>query len=161
MPRLPIYPAIVAALAATTLVGCGPDEKAGAAAGNGQAGSGEEAAGPEAAAPAAPSASAGNGPSLASAPASFGQCAACHSLQPGKHGIGPSLAGIYGTTAGEIPDYNFSAPLKASGLVWDDATLDKWLEAPMQMVPGTKMTYGGLKDPAKRAELIAFIKTLK
>jgi Cytochrome c2 len=98
---------------------------------------------------------------LASAPAAFGQCASCHSLEAGKHGIGPSLHGITGTKAGDIPGYNFSPALKASGLVWDDATLDNWLAAPMEMVPGTKMTYAGLSDPAKRKELIAFLKTVK
>lgn len=93
-------------------------------------------------------------------PAAYAQCAACHSVEPGKHGIGPSLHGVYGTAAGEIPGFAFSEKLKASGLKWDDATLDKWLEAPMKMVPGTKMSYAGLKDPAKRAELIAYMKTL-
>ena len=94
-------------------------------------------------------------------PAAYAQCAACHAVEPGKHGIGPSLHGVYGTKAGEIPGFAFSEKLKASGLTWDDATLDKWLEAPMKMVPGTKMSYAGLKDPAKRAELIAYMKTLK
>lgn len=94
-------------------------------------------------------------------PASFAQCAACHSVEPGKHGIGPSLAGIYGTKAGDIAGYSFSEPLKASGLTWDDATLDKWLAGPMKLVPGTKMTYAGLQDEAKRQELIAYLKTLK
>ena len=50
--------------------------------------------------------------------------------------------------------------LKASGLTWDDATLDRYLESPMKTVPGTKMVYAGLKDPAKRAEVIAYLKTL-
>ena len=94
-------------------------------------------------------------------PAAYAQCAACHAVEPSKHGIGPSLHGVYGTKAGEIPGFAFSEKLKASGLTWDDATLDKWLEAPMKMVPGTKMSYAGLKDPAKRAELIAYMKTLK
>lgn len=94
-------------------------------------------------------------------PAAYAQCAACHSVEPGKHGIGPSLHGVYGTVAGEIPGFAFSAKLKESGLKWDDATLDKWLEGPMKMVPGTKMSYAGMKDPAKRAEIIAYMKTLK
>lgn len=98
---------------------------------------------------------------LAAAPAAFGQCAACHSIEPGKHGIGPSLVGVYGTKAGEIPGYAFSTQLKASGLTWDDATLDKWLAGPMKLVPGTKMTYAGLSDAGKRAQLIAWLKTLK
>lgn len=131
-------------LATLALAACGGD--------GGSGGSAETPAAQEAAAA---------GPTLASAPAAFGQCAACHSIQPGKHGIGPSLVGVYGTRAGEIPGYAFSAALRNSGLVWDDATLDKWLDAPMQTVPGTKMTYGGLKDPAKRQQLIAWLKTLK
>lgn len=94
-------------------------------------------------------------------PAAFAQCAACHAIQPGKHGIGPSLAGVYGTKAGELSGYVFSEKLKASGLTWDDATLDKWLEAPMQMVPGTKMSFAGIKDAAKRKELIDYMKMLK
>lgn len=94
-------------------------------------------------------------------PAAYAQCAACHSVEPGKHGIGPSLHGVYGTKAGEIPGYAFSEKLKASNLTWDDATLDKWLAGPMKMVPGTKMSYAGMSDSAKRAEIIAFMKTLK
>ncbi|QEA17506.1 c-type cytochrome [Novosphingobium ginsenosidimutans] len=97
----------------------------------------------------------------AAKPAAFAQCASCHSAEPGKHGIGPSLHGVYGTKAGEIPGYAFSDKLKASGLTWDDATLDHWLAGPIKMVPGTKMSYAGMSDPAKRAEIIAYLKTLK
>ena len=94
-------------------------------------------------------------------PATYAQCAACHSVEPGKHGIGPSLHGVYGTKAGDIPGYVFSEKLKASGLTWDDATLDQWLAGPMKMVPGTKMSYAGMSDPAQRAAIIAYLKTLK
>lgn len=130
---------------ALTLAGCGgakQDDAAPAASGGG-------------AAPAAAVAAAD------ARPAAYAQCAACHSVEPGKHGIGPSLHGVYGTKAGEIPGYAFSEKLKASGLVWDDATLDKWLAGPMKMVPGTRMSYAGMSDPAKRAEIIAYMKTLK
>ncbi len=118
----------------------------------------------QAAAPAADTAPAAADAAPADAggkPAAFAQCAACHAVEPGKHGIGPSLAGVYGTKAGEIAGYAFSDKLKASGLTWDDATLDQWLAGPMKMVPGTKMTYAGLSDPAKRKELIEYMKTLK
>lgn len=94
-------------------------------------------------------------------PAAFVQCAACHSVEPGKHGIGPSLAGVFGTKSGDIPGYAFSEAMKNAGLTWDEATLDQYLTAPMKMVPGTKMTYAGLSDPAKRQEIIAYLKTLK
>ena len=125
-----------------------------AACGTGGASAGEQAA-------TSGASKAGGGATLASAPAAFGQCAACHSLKPGVAGVGPSLVGVYGTKAGEVPGYSFSPALKASGLTWDDATLDKWLAGPMQLVPGTKMTYQGMADPAKRQKLIAFLKTLK
>jgi len=94
-------------------------------------------------------------------PAVFMQCATCHATEKGKHGVGPSLAGIYGTKAGDVAGYDFSEPMKASGLTWDDKTLDAYLTNPMKMVPGTRMTYAGMPDPAKRKEVIDYIKTLK
>ena len=74
--------------------------------------------------------------------------------------IGPSLAGVYGKPAGAAADYPYSAALKQAGLTWDDPTLDRFLDAPMKTVPGTRMTYAGLKDPAARREVIAYMKTL-
>lgn len=98
---------------------------------------------------------------LAQAPAAFAQCRSCHSVQPGQHGVGPSLFGIYGTKAGDLPGYVFSDALKASGLTWDDATLDRWLESPAKTVPGTKMVFFGLPDAGKRKEVIEYLKSLK
>lgn len=94
-------------------------------------------------------------------PAAFGQCAACHAVEPGKHGVGPSLAGVYGTKSGEIAGYAFSEAMKSAKLTWDDKTLDEYLTNPMKKVPGTKMTFAGLADPAKRKEVIEYMKTLK
>lgn len=94
-------------------------------------------------------------------PGSFAQCAACHAVEPGRHGVGPSLAGVYGTRSGEIAGYAFSDAMKNAGLTWDDATLDRYLAAPMKVVPGTKMAFAGVADPAKRKELIEYLKTLK
>lgn len=96
----------------------------------------------------------------AETPAAFMQCKTCHAAEPGRHLIGPSLAGVYGRPAASAQGYAYSAALKGAGLTWDDATLDGFLEAPMKAVPGTKMVYPGLKDPAKRAEVIAYLKTL-
>jgi len=94
-------------------------------------------------------------------PAAFAQCAACHSVEPGKHGVGPSLMGVYGTKSGEIAGYPFSEAMKQANLTWDDATLDTYLTAPMKVVPGTKMTFAGLSDPAARKAVIEYLKTLK
>lgn len=94
-------------------------------------------------------------------PPAFAQCRSCHATEPGKNLIGPSLAGIFGTRAGEVPGYTFSTAMKDSGLTWDEATLDSFLKSPREIIPGTKMTYPGLKDDAKRADVIAYIKALK
>lgn len=94
-------------------------------------------------------------------PAAFAQCAACHAVEPGKHGVGPSLHGVYGTKSGAIAGYAFSDAMKAANLTWDDATLDTFLAAPMKTVPGTKMAFAGQPDAAKRKELIEYIKSLK
>jgi len=138
--------AIAATALALSLAACGspPDEQ--------PAGS-EAAATSEAASTAA--ANAGG------KPAAFAQCAACHSTEAGKHGVGPSLAGIYGTKSGEIAGYAFSDAMKKANLTWDEATLDTYLTAPMKTVPGTRMTFAGLADPAQRKAVIDYLKTLK
>lgn len=102
----------------------------------------------------APQASAG------APPAAFAQCAMCHSVKPGETRIGPSLAGVFGARAGAIPGYPFSPAMKKSGLTWDEPTLDRFLTAPMKVVPGTRMTFAGIADPAKRQAVIAYLKTL-
>jgi cytochrome c2 len=96
----------------------------------------------------------------AAAPASFNQCKVCHSVKKGENGLGPSLAGIYGTRAGDIAGFEFSKAMKESGLVWNEANLDKYLTDPRALVPGTKMSFAGLKDAAKRKEVIDYLKAL-
>lgn len=96
----------------------------------------------------------------ATRPAAFAQCASCHSLEPGRNGIGPSLAGVVGAKAAHDPQYAYSTAMRQSGLVWDDAALDRYIKDPRATVPGTKMSYAGLKDDAKRAELIAWLATI-
>ncbi len=89
------------------------------------------------------------------------QCSICHSPQQGRNSIGPSLFGVVGRKSAAEAGYNYSPPFKALGVTWDEATLDKYLAGPRAMVPGTKMTYAGLKDDTKRANLIAYLATLK
>ena len=85
----------------------------------------------------------------------------CHSNQAGQNKIGPSLFGVVGRKTGSELDYTYSPANKNANLTWDEATLDKYLESPRTVVPGTKMTYGGQKDAEKRANLIAYLATLK
>jgi cytochrome c len=90
-------------------------------------------------------------------PVAFAQCMSCHTVESGKNLIGPSLHGVVGRKAASLPGFAYSDALKTSGLTWDEATLDRWLAAPAKLVPGTKMTFFGLPDPAKRKELIAWL----
>ena len=105
--------------------------------------------------------SAETAPAPSARPVSFALCTMCHSDVAGKNGLGPSLFGVVGRTAGSVPGYSYSPALKAAGLTWDEATLDRYIAKPRDIVPGTKMSYAGLNDPAKRAEIIAYLATLK
>jgi len=90
----------------------------------------------------------------------FKKCQACHSLEPGKNGLGPSLAGIVGQKAADVPNYNFSAAMKSSGLTWDVATLDRYLTDPQKVVPGNKMPFPGLKTENERNAVIAYLASI-
>ncbi|MDB5364058.1 MAG: cytochrome c family protein [Rhodospirillales bacterium] len=107
---------------------------------------------------------AGTGPALADGDAAhgkivFGRCAVCHSLDAGKNLVGPSLKGVAGRKSGTVAGYQYSKGMAAAGLTWDDATLDKFLAAPSATVPGTKMLVG-LPNPADRADVIAYLKSV-
>ncbi|UVO55871.1 cytochrome c family protein [Sphingomonas sp. SUN039] len=91
----------------------------------------------------------------------FLNCKTCHSSEAGKNMVGPSLHSIQGRHSGEIPGFSYSAANKASGIVWSDEKLFQYLENPQRVIPGTKMTYTGVKDPQQRANLIAYLNTLK
>lgn len=88
------------------------------------------------------------------------QCGICHSVAAGKNMIGPSLAGIVGRKSGSVDGFRYSAANKGANIVWDAAILDKYLTAPKEVVPGTTMTFAGLRDDTKRADLIAYLDTL-
>lgn len=96
----------------------------------------------------------------AQAPAAFAQCRTCHSVEPGKNGIGPTLFGVVGRKAGEVEGFQFSSALANSGITWDRASLDTWLQGPMKMVPGAKMT-SFQPDPGRRDEIIDYLESLK
>lgn len=86
-------------------------------------------------------------------------CAACHSIEPGRHMTGPSLAGIWGRKAGTVEKFaRYSPALKAAGIVWNEETLDAWLSDPRKLVPGTSMSFRGMNDGRARGDLIAFLK---
>jgi cytochrome c len=89
----------------------------------------------------------------------FGACAACHSLQADQNMTGPSLADLWGRKAGSLPSFNrYSRALKSATVVWNDKTLDEWIDDPQHLVPGNEMTFAGIKDDRQRADLLAFLK---
>jgi cytochrome c2 len=85
------------------------------------------------------------------------QCASCHSVAEGKNLAGPSLYGIVGRKAGQIPTFKYSPANRDAGITWNAATLDRYLASPQAVMPKTIMAYPGLKDARKRANLIAFL----
>ena len=101
-------------------------------------------------------------PDPAKPPAAFTRCATCHATTKGApHGLGNTLFGIYGRRAGTMPDYAYSDAMIASRIVWTSATLDAFIADPRAVVPETRMSSAKTADPAKRAEIVSYLKTLR
>lgn len=100
----------------------------------------------------APAGDAGRGQQL------YQGCTGCHSVD--EDDVGPRHRGVVGRRAGSVPGFAYSPALRASGLVWDPVTLDRWLTAPQTLVPGSRMFYA-LADPQARADVIAYLATLR
>jgi cytochrome c len=90
------------------------------------------------------------------------QCGVCHSnARGGGVIIGPPLFGVIGRKAGSVAGFDYSSAMKSAGFAWTPERLEAYLPAPRDYLPGVKMTYAGLKDPAKRDNLIAYLATLR
>lgn len=95
-------------------------------------------------------------------PPIFGVCGACHKVDKGApNGIGPNLWGIGNTKAGEVPGFAFSPAMKASKIKWTRANLIAYIQEPQKTVPGTRMPFGGLKNPTSAAQIADYILSLK
>ena len=90
------------------------------------------------------------------------ECGDCHSAKEGKSKKGPPLHGVVGRKAGSVADFSgYSEPMKQSGIVWTEERIDAYISAPKKVVPGGKMKYDGLPDAASRADVIAYVMSLK
>ena len=88
-------------------------------------------------------------------------CGQCHQLNPGLNKKGPQLMNIYGAKAAELEDYNYSEGLAASGWVWDAETLDPYIADAEKAMPDTKMLSDPMPDAKERADVIAYLSTLR
>ena len=86
----------------------------------------------------------------------YARCQACHALAADR--VGPHHCGLFGRLAGSVPGFDYSEAMQKSRIVWNDATLDRFLAMPLAVVPGSSMTYAGIADPAERADLIAYLR---
>lgn len=88
-------------------------------------------------------------------------CRTCHSVKEGDHRLGPSLFGVIGRKAGSASGYQFSSSMANSGIVWDEATLDKFITNPDEVVHGNKMKpFGGVGSPEERGKIVAYLKSI-
>ena len=90
----------------------------------------------------------------------FRQCKACHSVEDGKNGTGPTLYGVVDRAVGSVGGYGYSGKLEAVASEWTPENLNAFIENPKGFAPGTKMSYKGLKDVEDRANLIAWLNSV-
>ncbi|MEP1229701.1 MAG: cytochrome c family protein [Litorimonas sp.] len=89
----------------------------------------------------------------------FRRCKSCHTLEDGgSNKLGPNLWNIWGRKAAAQEGFAYSKALTASDITWDDSTLDAYIKKPKELVPGTRMTFIGIKKAQDRADLLLYLK---
>ncbi len=90
----------------------------------------------------------------------FAQCSVCHSTD-GTNGVGPTLRGVVGRKAGTVAGFRYSRAMKAADITWDERHLTDYLADPQKEVPGNVMPFAGMSDVKQRADIVAYLVTLK
>ncbi|HTK80316.1 MAG TPA: cytochrome c family protein [Rhizomicrobium sp.] len=104
----------------------------------------------------------GDAADVSNGKAMFSRCAACHNaVKGGPNMIGPNLHGVVGRKAGTKSGFSYSLAMKNSGITWTNQKLDAYIAHPAQVVPANRMAFAGISDPKQRADLIAYLGTLK
>lgn len=89
---------------------------------------------------------------------SFKKCLPCHSIGPGaQNKVGPELNGLNGRHSGSVADYSYSDANKNSGIIWNEATFKDYIKDPRAKIPGTKMTFAGIKNEQEVNDLWAYL----
>lgn len=90
---------------------------------------------------------------------SFNKCRACHQVgESAKNTVGPVLNGLFGRKSGTVEGYSYSDANKTSGIIWDEATFADYIKDPKARIPGTKMSFAGIKNEQEIKDLTAFLK---
>jgi cytochrome c len=87
----------------------------------------------------------------------FRQCKACHSLEAGKKGVGPSLNGLIGRQSGSLADFAYSPAMKNAGVTWNEENLSKYIADPKGFVAGNKMAFAGVKKEEDLKNVVAYL----
>ena len=91
----------------------------------------------------------------------FKKCAACHAVDEGKKKVGPTMFGVWGREVGAVDGYKYSTAMGEAGFVWDEEHLSGFLASPKKYLPGTKMSFPGIKKQEQISDLLAYLESLQ
>lgn len=88
-------------------------------------------------------------------------CSACHAPTPGVTRLGPSLYGVIGRESGAMPGFAYSPAYAEGRVVWTPDVLEEYLKDPKAYMPGSRMNFAGIRSEVERADVVAYLETLR